>query len=110
MAILLKNIEITDSNNSDSFIKEITTSLVGINFENIIIDSSSQQNIGVISNSTANIKDVNFKDITINAENATNVGCIATSSGNINNINLENIIINGDSYVGGLVGEQKGYF
>ena len=105
----LKNIEITDSNNSDSFIKEITTSLVGINFENIRIDSSSQQNIGVISNSSANIKDVNFKDIIINAESANNVGCIATSSGNMNNINLDNITVNGNSYVGGLVGEQKGY-
>ena len=105
----LKNITITDNNNFCSLITELTTSLIGINFENIIINASSQKNAGVISNSTADIKNVNFKDITINAENATNVGCIATSSGNINNINLENIIINGDSYVGGLVGKQNGY-
>ena len=105
----LKNITITDNNNFCSLITELTTSLIGINFENIIINASSQKNAGVISNSTADIKNVNFKDITINAENATNVGCIATSSGNMNNINLENIIINGDSYVGGLVGKQNGY-
>ena len=105
----LKNITITDNNNFCSLITELTTSLIGINFENIIINASSQKNAGVISNSTADIKNVNFKDITINAENAINVGCIATSSGNMNNINLENIIINGDSYVGGLVGKQNGY-
>ena len=105
----LKNITITDNNNFCSLITELTTSLIGINFENIIINASSQKNAGVISNSTADIKNVNFKDITINAENATNVGCIATSSGNMNNINLENIIINGDFYVGGLVGKQNGY-
>ena len=101
----LKNINITTNENYGSLIKEITSVIDGVNFENITINSTATSYIGIIANSTAGITNVNFKGITINASKAQYVGCIAYSTVDIKNINLTNITVNGNSCVGGLVGK-----
>ena len=101
----LKNINITTNENYGSLIKEITSVIDGVNFENITINSTATSYIGIIANSTAVITNVNFKGITINASKAQYVGCIAYSTVDIKNINLTNITVNGNSCVGGLVGK-----
>ena len=102
----LKNIDISTNEDYGSLIKEITTTLSGVNFEKIEITAPSNNYIGVIANSTGEISNVNFNGVTINAPKSNYVGCISYSTGNFNNINLKNITINANTYIGGLVGRQ----
>ena len=102
----LKNINISTNEDYGSLIKEITTTLSGVNFENIEITALSNNYIGVIANSTGKISNVNFNGVTINAPKSNYVGCISYSTGSFYEINLNNITINANTYVGGLVGRQ----
>ena len=102
----LKNINISTNEDYGSLIKEITTTLSGVNFENIEITALSNNYIGVIANSTGKISNVNFNGVTINAQKSNYVGCISYSTGSFYEINLNNITINANTYVGGLVGRQ----
>ena len=102
----IKNIDISTNEDYGSLIKEITTTLSGVNFENIEINALSNNYIGVIANSTGEISDVNFNGVTINAPKSNYVGCIGYSTGSFSEINLNNITINANTYIGGLVGRQ----
>lgn len=105
----LKNASITVTSTYSGLIKEVSKTLIGVNFENINIQSpNSVTYIGVIAKCTGKIENINFTDITIENKNMQDsyVGCIGTTDGDdISNIKLENINIKAHAYVAGLTGK-----
>ena len=103
----LKNIQITVDSDYSGLIKEISTTLSGVNFENIELTATKAlNNIGIIVKCNNEIKNINFKNITIDTkgnQKSSNVGCIVLAEGETaSNINIENITISGKDYVSGL--------
>ena len=108
----LKNINVEFNDENVGFIKEITTNLENINFENISISNTyNGSTTGIIAIAGKNINNINLNNITIQSENMQNTGCIGkTDSINISNINGNNINIQGSTYTGGLIGLISGTF
>ena len=103
----LKNIDLTFSGTENGFIKEITTKLSDVRFENIKINfESSTSNVGIIGTGRGAMYNISFKDIAIQADTSAKVGTIGFAIGNMNNIELYNVNISAESRVGGLVGDS----
>ena len=103
----LKNIEIVEDGDSCGLIKEITSTLSGVNFENITIEGTNGNRIGIIPNALGKVNKLRFKNITIKGRSYDKVGCIAYAEANISDIILDNVTITGKTDVGGLVGYTK---
>ncbi len=83
----LKNASITVTSSYNGLRKEISKTLIGVNFENINIQSpNSVTYIGVIAKCNGKIENINFADITIENVNMQDsyVGCIGTTDGEKN--------------------------
>ena len=105
----LKNIDLTFSGTENGFIKEITTKLSDIRFENIKINfESSTSNVGIIGTESGNMDNTEFSEITIVAEKSINVGIVGYSTAIMDNIRMEKVTVHGNYRVGGLVGEGTG--
>lgn len=107
----LKNASITVTSSYNGLIKEISKTLIGVNFENINIQSQNAvTSIGVIAKCTGKIENINFADITIENVNMQDsyVGCIGTTDGEkISNIELKNVTVKAHAYVGGFIGKAN---
>ena len=102
----LKNINLEFSKDEETgLIKDITTNISDIKFENIEIQSiNSSNNIGIISTSSAEMNNLEFNNVTIDSQSDYS-GCLARiSQAGGNNINLININIMAKRYAGGLTG------
>ena len=108
----LKNINLEFNDENVGFIKDITTNIENISFENVSISNTyNGSTTGIIAIAGENINNINLNNITIQAENMQNTGCIGkTDSSNISNINGNNINIQGSTYTGGLIGLISGTF
>ena len=108
----LKNITLEFNDENVGFIKDITTNIENINFENVSISNTyNGSTTGIIAIAGENINNINLNNITIQAENMQSTGCIGkTDSSNISNINGNNINIQGSTYTGGLIGLISGTF
>ena len=105
----LKNINLEFNDENVGLIKEITTNLEDINFENISIKyNEEKQNVGIISKLRGSINNSSFKDITIDANVGEKVGVIGSATGSVKNVDLNNVSIIGNSQVGSLVGNSTG--
>ena len=103
----LKNIDLTFSGTENGFIKEITTKLSDVRFENVKLNfESGTSNVGIIGTGRGAMYNISFKDIAIQADTSAKVGTIGFAIGNMNNIELYNVNISAESRVGGLVGES----
>ena len=102
---ILKNIDLIFNASENGLIKEISTNLENINFENISISNENNgNNLGIIVQNNGNINNIKFTQIEINASKMQYVGCISNNVGNISNINLADIQIYGNNYTGGFIG------
>mgnify|MGYP001137250892 FL=1 len=102
----LKNINLEFAKDEETgLIKDITTNISDIKFENIEIQSiNSSNNIGIISTSSAEMNNLEFNNVTIDLQSDYS-GCIARiSQAGVNNIKLTNINITAKKYTGGLTG------
>ena len=108
----LKNITIELNADNGGFIKEISTNLENVNFENInITNTKNGTTTGVIAITRGNVNNIHLTDITVNAENMQNTGFIGvTYVESMQNINGNNINITGSTYTGGLIGCITGDF
>ena len=103
----LKNIDLTFSGTENGFIKEITTKLSDVRFENVKLNfESGTSNVGIIGTGRGAMYNISFKDITIQASTSEKVGTIGSAIGSMNNIELDNVNIIAASRVGGLVGDS----
>ena len=108
----LKNITIELNADNGGFIKEISTNLENVNFENInITNTKNGTTTGVIAITRGNVNNIHLTDITVNAKNMQNTGFIGvTYVESMQNINGNNINITGSTYTGGLIGCITGDF
>ncbi len=101
----LKNIDLTFNEEENGLIKDITTKLSDVRFENITISNNvSGNNLGIIVQNNGDISNLEFNQIEINASKIKYVGCISNNTGNISNVNLDDIQIHGSNYTGGFIG------
>ena len=101
----LKNIDLTFNEAGSGLIKDITTKLSDVRFENITIsNNASGNNLGIIVQNNGDISNLEFNQIEINASKIKYVGCISNNTGNISNVNLDDIQIHGSNYTGGFIG------
>ena len=105
----LKNIDLTFSGTENGFIKEITTKLSDVRFENVKLNfESGTSNVGIIGTESGNMDNTEFSEITIVAEKSTNVGIVGYSTAIMDNIRMKNVTVHGNYRVGGLVGKGIG--
>ena len=105
----LKNIDLIFSGTENGLIKEITTKLSDVKFENITINfKNGTTNVGLIGTESGNMDNTEFSEITIVAEQSTKVGSVGYSTAVMNNIKMEKVTVHGNYRVGGLVGEGTG--
>ena len=102
----LKNLNLSFTGSNKSLIRNISTNLENVNFENITLSNSSSGNyFGIILYNSGLMNNVNFKDITITARKINYTGSIAYNLGkSLKNITLENIEIQGANYTGAFIG------
>ena len=105
----LKNIDLTFTGTENGLIKDITTKLSDVRFENIKINfESGTSNVGIIGTESGNMENTEFSEVTIIAENSTKVGSVGYSTAVMDNIRMEKVTVHGNYRVGGLVGEGTG--
>ena len=108
----LKNIDLTFNEAGSGLIKDITTKLSDVRFENININYNipafSDDKAGIILNSSADMSNLEFSESKILGEKINYVGAIgyATSS-YVENINLDNVTVQGNGYIGSFVGQYE---
>ena len=108
----LKNIDLTFNEAGSGLIKDITTKLSDVRFENININYNipafSDAKAGIILNSSADMSNLEFSESKILGEKINYVGAIgyATSS-YVENINLDNVTVQGNGYIGSFVGQYE---
>ena len=101
----LKNIDLTFNEAGSGLIKDITTKISDVRFENISISNNANgNNLGIIVQNNGDISNIEFNQIEINASKIKYVGCISNNTGNISNVNLDDIQIHGSNYTGGFIG------
>ena len=106
----LKNIDLTFNEAGSGLIKDITTKLSDVRFENININYNipafSDAKAGIILNSSADMSNLEFSESKILGEKINYVGAIgyATSS-YVENINLDNVTVQGNGFIGSFVGQ-----
>ena len=106
----LKNIDLTFNEAGSGLIKDITTKLSDIRFENINIqynvNSYSNDKAGIIINSSANMSNLEFSESKILGEKINYVGAIGYSTSSyVENVNLDNVTVQGNGKVGSFIGE-----
>ena len=105
----LKNIDLTFTGTENGLIKDITTKLSDVRFENIKINfENGTSNVGIIGTESGNMENTEFSEVTIIAENSTKVGSVGYSTAVMDNIRMEKVTVHGNYRVGGLVGEGTG--
>ena len=108
----LKNIDLTFNEAGSGLIKDITTKLSDVRFENININYNipafSDAKAGIILNSSADMSNLEFSESKILGEKINYVGAIgyATSS-YVENINLDNVTVQGNGFIGSFVGQYE---
>ncbi len=104
----LKNIELEFNGVNVGLINNVRTSIKNIGFENIVLANTSGDGeyFGIIATNNGEIANLTFNNISIEASSMDYIGMIGgMTSGNIENIKLKDITLNGGSYVGGLAGD-----
>ena len=105
----LKNIDLTFTGTENGLIKDITTKLSDVRFENIKINfENGTSNVGIIGTESGNMENTEFSEVTIIAENSIKVGSVGYSTAVMDNIRMEKVTVHGNYRVGGLVGEGTG--
>ncbi len=106
----LKNIDLTFNEAGNGLIKDITTKLSDVRFENININynipASSDAKGGIIINSSADMSNLEFSESKILGEKINYIGAIGYSTSSyVENINLDNVTVQGNGKVGSFIGE-----
>ena len=108
----LKNIDLTFNEAGSGLIKDITTKLSDIRFENINIqynvNSYSNDKAGIIINSSADMSNLEFSEAKILGEKINYVGAIGyVTSSYVENIKLDNITVKGNGFIGSFLGQYE---
>lgn len=107
----IKNVELDIEEQNEAFIREVTSSVENLRFENITLrykGAESSSFFGVIGRNNGITSKIDFSNITIEGNDSLYCGCIGYAEGRIEDINITDVKVSSrTNNLGGLVGYSK---